>query len=89
MYVDYSARFNFVRSDFDKLHALAIATGGKMLLGDTSIFGDKLEWVARREWRLWALVALALFMLDLAIRHVPGVFGLRKRSRAGAKFSST
>ena len=82
MYVGYPARFNFVRSDFDKLQALAAATGGKMLLGDTSMFGDKLEWVARSKWRPWALVALALFMLDLAIRHVPGVFGLRKRSGA-------
>ena len=78
MHVAYPARFNFVRSDFDKLHALAAATGGRMLLGDASIFGDKLEWVARSQWRPWAVVALALFMLDLAIRHVPGVFGLRK-----------
>ena len=87
MYVAYPARFDFVRSDFDKLNALAGATGGRMLLGDKTLFSDELAWVARPAWRLWAVVGLALFMLDLAIRHVPGVFGLRKRSPMPSRHS--
>ena len=52
-----------------------------MLLGNSELFGEALAWVARPGWRVWTVVALALFMLDLAIRHVPGAFGLRRSAR--------
>ncbi len=80
VYVGYPARYDFVRSDFDKLQAVAAATGGKLLLGDKPVFDDARHWVAQPEWRLWTALALILFMLDLAIRHAPGLFGLNRRS---------
>ena len=89
VHIAYPARFNFVRSDFDKLYALAGATGGKMLLGDNPVLGGKMEWATQREWRLWALAALVLFMLDLSIRHVPGVFGLSKGPRPRRQHSKS
>ena len=81
LYVSYPAQFDFVRADFDKLRALATATGGKVLIGDQAIFTGKLQWVAWPVWRLWAVVALLLFMLDLAVRHAPNLLGLAKRTR--------
>jgi hypothetical protein len=81
VYVGYPARFNFGRADFDKLQALAAATGGELLLGDQPIFSDERQWVAQPGWGVWTLVALALFMLDLTIRHAPSLFGLRVMTR--------
>lgn len=86
IYVAYPARYNFGRADFDKLRALAAVTGGELLLGDDPIFSDERQWVAQPGWRVWTLVALALFMLDLTIRHAPSLFGLRtiaRRARPG------
>lgn len=81
MYVAYRARFDFGRADFDKLQALAAATGGKLLLGNEPIFGDERLWVARPGWRLWTVVALMLLLVDLTIRHAPGLLGLKRRPR--------
>jgi hypothetical protein len=81
IYVAYPARYNFGRADFDKLQALAAATGGQVLIGDQAVFSDEMQWVAQPGWRIWALVALVLFMLDLAIRHAPALFGLRRVAR--------
>ena len=81
IYVAYPARYNFGRADFDKLRALAAVTGGQLLLGDEPIFSDETQWVAQPGWRIWALVALVLFMLDLTIRHAPALFGLRRVAR--------
>ena len=81
IYVAYPARYNFGRADFDKLQALAAATGGELLLGDEPIFSDERQWVTQPGWRVWTLVALALFMLDLTIRHAPSLFGLRTIAR--------
>lgn len=81
IYVAYPARFNFGRADFDKLQALAAMTGGQLLLGGDPIFSDETQWVAQPGWRIWALVALVLFMLDLTIRHAPALFGLRRVAR--------
>ncbi len=81
IYIAYPARFNFSRADFDKLRALAAATGGALLLGDDPLFSDERQWVAKPGWRIWAVVALLLFMLDLAVRHAPSIFGLRKSAR--------
>ncbi len=81
VYVGYPARYNFGRADFDKLQALAAATGGELLLGDQPIFSDERQWVAQPGWGVWTLVALALFMIDLTIRHAPSLFGLRAMAR--------
>lgn len=89
MYVAYPARYAFVRSDFDKLRALAAATGGKVLLGDDSTISNAQQWAARPGWRLWTLIALALFFIDLGIRHVPNLFGLARRPAAGRVMPAT
>ncbi|MGD9738183.1 MAG: VWA domain-containing protein [Bauldia sp.] len=82
-YVAYPARFNFGRADFDKLQALAEATGGQLLLGDEPVFNNEMRWVAQPGWMIWALVALILFLADLTVRHAPNLFGLiRRRQRA-------
>ncbi len=81
MYVAYPARYNFGRADFDKLSALAAATGGELLLGDEPVLSGARQWVALPGWRLWALIGLMLFVVDLTIRHAPNVFGLRRRAR--------
>lgn len=78
-YVAYPARFNFGRADFDKLQALAEATGGQLLLGDEPVFNNETQWVAQPGWRIWTLVALVFFLADLTIRHAPNLFGLIRR----------
>ncbi|MCW5715126.1 MAG: VWA domain-containing protein [Bauldia sp.] len=79
MYVGYPARYNFGRADFDKLQALAAATGGELLLGDEPVFSSETRWVARPAWQLWTVIALVLLMADLTVRHAPNLFGLRRR----------
>jgi hypothetical protein len=83
VYVAFPARFDFGRADLDKLQALAAATGGELLLGNEPVFSTESEWVAAPGWRIWALVALLLFLLDLTIRHAPSLFGLRKTRPLG------
>jgi hypothetical protein len=82
IYVAYPARFDFARADFDKLRALAAATGGQLLLGDEPVFGTEMRWVAVPGWRIWALIALLLFLTDLTVRHAPNLLGLRRRADA-------
>jgi hypothetical protein len=81
IYVAYPARYDFGRADFDKLTALAAATGGEVLLGDQPVFAAEMRWTAVPGWRIWALIALALFLGDLVIRHAPNLVGLQKRAR--------
>lgn len=84
IYVAYPARFNFGRADFDKLQALATATGGNLLLGDEPVFTNEEIWVAVPGWRIWAVIAAVLFILDLVVRHAPSLVGLRRRAPRGA-----
>ncbi|MCC6734563.1 MAG: VWA domain-containing protein [Bauldia sp.] len=79
MYVAYPARYNFGRADFDKLRALAAATGGELLLGDEPVFTTETRWVAKPAWQLWTVIAILLVMADLTVRHAPNLFGLRRR----------
>ncbi len=87
IYLAYPARYNFGRSDFDKLQALAAATGGSVLLGDAPAFSDERVWVTVPGWRIWAVVALVFFMLDLVMRHAPGLLSLRRRSSQPAGYA--
>ena len=82
IYVAYPARFDFARADFDKLHALALATGGRLLVGDAPTFNERRRWVARPGWRLWTVLALALVLLELTLRYAPQAFALVRRFRA-------
>jgi len=47
-------------------------------LGDAPLFGNERVWVSQSGWRLWAILGLALFMVDLTIRHAPGLVGFRR-----------
>ncbi len=83
-YLGYPARYEFGRTDFDKLRALTAATGGRVMAVDDPIFSDATEWVAHPGWRLWAVLGLLLFLLDLTVRYAPTIFGARKgRATAG------
>lgn len=89
MYVAYPARYDFARSDFDKLRALAGATGGRLLVGGEPIFRDETRWVLHSGWRLWTLLALALFLADLTVRYAPNLFAIRKQKVAlGSAFAA-
>jgi hypothetical protein len=79
-YIAYPARYDFARSDFDKLRALAGMSGGRLLSGEEPVFRNVMDWVAAPGWRLWAIAALVLFLTDLTIRYAPNLFGLRRRS---------
>lgn len=77
-YIAYPARYDFARSDFDKLRALAGMSGGRLLPADESVFNDAMQWDTAPGWRLWAVLALLLFLGDLTIRYAPTLFGLIK-----------
>ena len=79
IYVAYPARFDFARTDFDKLHALALATGGRLLVGDAPTFDDRKRWVAKPGWWLWTVLALALVLLELTLRYAPQLFAVVRR----------
>ncbi len=79
-YIAYPARYDFARSDFDKLRALAGMSGGRLLPGEQSVFNDAMDWIAVPVWRLWAILALLLFLSDLTIRYAPTLFGLLRKS---------
>jgi len=42
------------------------------------VFSDERQWVTAPGWRVWTLIALLLFMIDLTIRHAPSLVGLRR-----------
>ena len=81
MYVGYPARFDFARADFDKLDALANSTGGHLLVANEPALREQMRWVARPGWRVWALLGLLLFVLDLTVRYAPHLLWWRLRPR--------
>lgn len=91
LHVAYPARYNFAHSNADLLESLVQLTGGRMLLGDETLFvgAPPLRWVAREAWPLWVLIALALFVVDLLVRYAPSVLAFRGwRLRRGPKHKS-
>ncbi len=81
LYVGYPARFDFARADFDKMHALATATGGRVVVGSDTAISDATHWVARPAWQAWTLLALALFLVELTVRYAPQFFQRRNPIR--------
>jgi hypothetical protein len=77
--IAYPARFDFSRAARDKLIAVAAATGGTIMAADAPLPTAGTVWVAEPRWRPWLVGALALLMIDLAVRHVPTLFRLRRR----------
>jgi uncharacterized protein YegL len=69
----YPALYAFLRADQDRLAALATMTGGRVLADAEQIFvGGERRWVAHEGWKVWVLLALALFLIDLIIRYASG-----------------
>jgi len=79
-HVPYPARLDFSRANPDSLTALAAATGGSVLADGAATEATGTSWVLRPQWVGWALIALALFFLDLGIRYAPSLLGLARRS---------
>lgn len=82
VHFDYPARFAFSRQDDGLALALPNATGGRLLLGDASIFPatTPLRWILRSGWPLWTTLALTVFLLELYVRYGGGrPFALRGR----------
>jgi uncharacterized protein YegL len=79
--VAYPALYRFTRVDPDRLAALALATGGRVLANGEQIFAAG-AWrlVARSLWQVWIAVALALFMAELVIRYASYAMWRNKRS---------
>jgi hypothetical protein len=70
----YPALYAFLRADPDRLAELATMTGGRVLADAEEIFvGGERRWVIHEGWKVWALLALALFLIDLIIRHASGL----------------
>lgn len=89
-HVAYPAGYSTVEPDSDRLQVIATSTGGRILSGGEALFIDDATWDWYRgpSWRLWALLSLALFMLELFIRYAPGLFGLSRPRRRTSTRSS-
>lgn len=86
--ITYPALWNFSRANADLLEATTALTGGRMLLGDEVIFsGPSWYWSSRSGWRIWTILATALFMADLLLRYAPGIFGWRRSPRIYSNFT--
>ncbi|MCW5715724.1 MAG: VWA domain-containing protein [Bauldia sp.] len=73
--VPYPAMLDFSRADPARLAAVAAATGGGAYIAGENLFTTAPVWSSRPGWSLWAALALAVFMLDLVIRHAPRLLG--------------
>jgi Mg-chelatase subunit ChlD len=72
--VSYPALYHFTAADPDRLAALALATGGRILSAEDGIFIDGAwRWTWRTGWPLWAAIAFILLMIDLILRYAPDV----------------
>jgi uncharacterized membrane protein len=85
LHVAYPALYAFLRTDPDRLAALATMTGGRILGGAEQIFVEgEQRWVARAGWQMWVLIALGLFMIDLIIRYASGPRGSKRQLQNSA-----
>ncbi len=79
--VAYPARYDFSRADPATLLEIAAASGGAVLSPGAPIATAETRWMARPGWGVWALLALALLMADLVVRHAHGLLQRRRRER--------
>jgi hypothetical protein len=57
--------------DTSLMRALTAATGGRSLSAASAVPAVGTAWSFLPGWRIFAALALVLFMLDLAVRYVP------------------
>jgi len=81
LHAAYPALYAFLRADPDRLAALATMTGGRILADAEQIFaGSERRWVTHEGWKVWVLLALALFLIDLMIRYASGPRGSKRNA---------
>ena len=60
-------------------------TGGRVLAGAEEIFaGSERRWVTHEGWKVWVLLALGLFLIDLIIRYASGPRGSKRNAPISA-----
>lgn len=80
--IAYPASLDHSRADPGLITTLSAITGGRRLAADDDFPWPGLALQLAPGWPLWALLALAAFLLDLGVRYVPGLFfGLRRALR--------
>jgi uncharacterized protein YegL len=85
LHAAYPAVYAFPRADPDRLAALATMTGGRVLAGAEEIFaGGERRWVTHEGWKVWVLLALGLFLIDLIIRYASGPRGSKRNAPISA-----
>lgn len=65
-------------ADRSKAEAVARMTGGSVLSDAAQFAQPAARWVLASGWRLWLLLAAALFMASLALRYLPGLVSSRR-----------
>jgi hypothetical protein len=81
VHVAYPARYDVSRAAPEKLVTIAAATGGAIRSVEEPLPAGAAIWAAHPNWRLWVLVVVALFMLDLTLRYAPNLFQSRRAQR--------
>jgi uncharacterized protein YegL len=85
LHAAYPALYAFLRADPDRLAALATMTGGRILADAEQIFaGGERRWVTHEGWKVWVLLALAVFLIDLIIRYASGPRGSKRNAPTSA-----
>lgn len=72
LYAAYPARYRTDAPDAERLRTLAAVTGGRVLQGTEPVFPETAPWrlPARRRPQVWLVLALAMFLAELAMRYV-------------------
>ncbi len=80
VHVGYPARLKVSRADPSTLAPLAFVTGGTANAAEPLAAAAESRWALRPTERPWVVLALALFLIDLAVRYAPGLARLRRRA---------
>ncbi|MCC6312959.1 MAG: VWA domain-containing protein [Thermomicrobiales bacterium] len=75
----YPTILDFSRAAPERVDAIAAATGGSAYTPGEALFSAAPVWTSRDGWWFWAALALAVFMLDLTLRHAPRLLGFARR----------
>lgn len=79
VHVAYPAALSRVGVNSEKAEAIAAATGG-LVPPDGLSESPPATWRLASGWRIWTLLALAFFLISLALRYLPGLVANRTQS---------